>query len=93
MAPFAALISTRRFWKRKRAFFEFSLCLSRACLGKMFTFIDKWLKKPVSYLEEEVRLRAKAAGLLRHPFEIQKNGHPFFECLPCVCLSGACHGK
>jgi hypothetical protein len=31
----------------KRAFFEFSLCLSRACLGKMMHFIYKWLKKPV----------------------------------------------
>jgi hypothetical protein len=28
-------------------FFEFSLCLSRACLGKKMTFIHKWLKKPV----------------------------------------------
>jgi hypothetical protein len=26
-------------------FFEFSLCLSRACLGKKMTFIYKWLKK------------------------------------------------
>jgi hypothetical protein len=25
--------------------FEFPLCLSRACLGKMITFIYKWLKK------------------------------------------------
>jgi hypothetical protein len=28
-------------------FFEFSLCLSPACLGKMIIFIYKWLKKPV----------------------------------------------
>jgi hypothetical protein len=27
--------------------FEFSLCLSRACLGKMFVFIFKWLKHAV----------------------------------------------
>jgi hypothetical protein len=26
------------------SFFEFSLCLSRACLGKMIVFIYKWLK-------------------------------------------------
>ena len=26
-------------------FFEFSLCLSRACLGKKTTFMYKWLKK------------------------------------------------
>eukprot|EP01046_Picozoa_sp_COSAG06_P026514 COSAG06_NODE_2284_length_7174_cov_5.515336_2_plen_81_part_00 len=29
------------------AFFEISLCLSRACLGKKLHFIYKWLKKPV----------------------------------------------
>jgi hypothetical protein len=28
-------------------FLEFSLCLSRACLGKMMHFIYEWLKKPV----------------------------------------------
>jgi hypothetical protein len=28
-------------------FFEFSLCLFRACLGKMFVFIYKWLKNAV----------------------------------------------
>ena len=33
---------------RKTAFvLEFSLCLSRACLGKMFVFIYKWLKNAV----------------------------------------------
>jgi hypothetical protein len=26
------------------SFFEFSLCLSRACLGKMIVFIYKWRK-------------------------------------------------
>jgi hypothetical protein len=29
------------------SFFEFSLCLSRACLGKMIVFIYKWLQKAV----------------------------------------------
>ena len=29
----------------KRTFFEFSLCLSRACLGKRIVFIYIWLKK------------------------------------------------
>ena len=33
-------------WKNG-PFFEFSLCLSRACLGKMFVCICKWLKKNV----------------------------------------------
>eukprot|EP01046_Picozoa_sp_COSAG06_P054793 COSAG06_NODE_9868_length_1800_cov_67.102686_2_plen_154_part_00 len=28
-------------------FLESSLCLSRACLGKMFSFMYKWLKKTV----------------------------------------------
>ena len=28
-------------------FFEFSLCLSRACLGKMIVLIYKWLKNAV----------------------------------------------
>eukprot|EP01046_Picozoa_sp_COSAG06_P034133 COSAG06_NODE_3548_length_5199_cov_166.747059_4_plen_118_part_00 len=34
----------RRPWENG-TFFEFSLCLSRACLGKMLIFIYKWLKK------------------------------------------------
>eukprot|EP01046_Picozoa_sp_COSAG06_P000243 COSAG06_NODE_7_length_38054_cov_37.302569_5_plen_211_part_00 len=42
-----------RVWRlppaRKRAFFEFSLCLSRACLGKKMTFVYKWRKSPFSY--------------------------------------------
>jgi hypothetical protein len=32
---------------RKRSVFDFSLCLSRACLGKKITFIYQWLKKTV----------------------------------------------
>eukprot|EP01043_Picozoa_sp_COSAG02_P079206 COSAG02_NODE_18207_length_953_cov_1.612412_1_plen_183_part_01 len=38
----------RRRWRSLRengTFFEFSLCLSRACLGKMLIFVYKWLKK------------------------------------------------
>ena len=31
--------------EEKRSFFEFFLCLSRACLGKIIIFIYKWLKK------------------------------------------------
>ena len=31
--------------KKAVRFFEFSLCVSRACLGKMFVCIDKWLKQ------------------------------------------------
>jgi hypothetical protein len=29
--------------RKTATFFEFSLCLSRACLGKMIVFIYKWL--------------------------------------------------
>jgi hypothetical protein len=33
--------------RKTASFFEFSLCLSRACLGKMIVFIYKWLKNAV----------------------------------------------
>jgi hypothetical protein len=33
--------------RRRVSFFEFSLCLSRACLGKIMLFIYKWRKKTV----------------------------------------------
>jgi ABC-type multidrug transport system fused ATPase/permease subunit len=33
--------------RKTASFFEFSLCLSRACLGKMIVFIYKWLKTAV----------------------------------------------
>jgi hypothetical protein len=33
--------------RKTASFFEFSLCLSRACLGKKMTFIYKWLKNAV----------------------------------------------
>jgi hypothetical protein len=33
--------------RKTSSFFEFSLCLSRACLGKMIVFIYKWLQKAV----------------------------------------------
>ena len=39
-------------------FFEFSLCLSRACLGKIMHFIYKWLKNgrfPYRVVEEARR--------------------------------------
>ena len=40
-------------------FFEFSLCLSRACLGKIMHFIYKWLKK--------CRFLASHASFQPHP--------------------------
>jgi hypothetical protein len=33
--------------RKTASYFEFSLCLSRACLGKMIVFIYKWLKNAV----------------------------------------------
>ena len=40
---------------RNGIFFEFSLCLSRACLGKMFVSMYKWLKNAVfSHLSRRV---------------------------------------
>jgi hypothetical protein len=33
--------------RKTASFFEFSLCLSRACLGKMIVFTHKWLKNAV----------------------------------------------
>jgi hypothetical protein len=33
--------------RKAASVFEFSLCLSRACLGKMFVFIYKWRKNAV----------------------------------------------
>ena len=33
--------------RKTASFFEFSLCLSRACLGKMIVFRTKWLKNAV----------------------------------------------
>ena len=33
--------------RKTASFFEFSLCLSRACLGKMIVFIHKWLNNAV----------------------------------------------
>ena len=36
-----------------RLFLESSLCLYRACLGRMFLFIYKWLKKtPFNFLRQ-----------------------------------------
>jgi hypothetical protein len=35
--------------RKTASFFEFSLCLSRACLGKMIVLIYKWLKNAVFF--------------------------------------------
>jgi hypothetical protein len=41
----AKSVRKRSLLRENGTFFEFSLCLSRACLGKMMHFIYKWLKK------------------------------------------------
>jgi hypothetical protein len=58
-------------------FFEFSLCLSRACLGKMLIFIYKWLKSAV-FLPYPLR-NAGHAGQLPC-----RKRNLFFECFPYV---------
>jgi hypothetical protein len=37
--------------RKTASFFEFSLCLSRACLGKIIVFVYKWLEKTVFHLK------------------------------------------
>jgi membrane-associated HD superfamily phosphohydrolase len=47
---------------KRRSFFEFSLCLSRACVGKMIVFIYKWLKNAV-FRREVMRLTLMLNGI------------------------------
>jgi len=44
-------VSLQRTRRGNALFLEFSLCLSRACLGTIIVFIYKWLKKTVFHLE------------------------------------------
>jgi hypothetical protein len=67
----------RREAARKRPFFEFSLCLSRACLGKKMNFIYKWLKKPVFSPAEVCGIaqqRVEDRLLLRRSGEARQDG-------------------
>jgi hypothetical protein len=41
----AGIVHSRRRFEKRHIFFEFSLYLSRACLGKMIVFVYKWLQK------------------------------------------------
>ena len=53
------LLAVRTARVRKTAsFLEFSLCLSRACLGKMIVFIYKWLKNAVFRRRDAERPRS-----------------------------------
>jgi hypothetical protein len=77
--------------KKTEVFFEcFSLCLSRACLGKMFVFTFKWhLKKTVFRQINEVKSvssnatrRFVVGAYLLGAFFPEKNAfvQPAFEC-------------
>ena len=51
--------------EKRTSFFEFSLCLSRACLGKMFVLYTNGAKSGVFRTDRHVRVaRARASG---HP--------------------------
>eukprot|EP01046_Picozoa_sp_COSAG06_P044261 COSAG06_NODE_5935_length_3200_cov_10.149952_3_plen_75_part_00 len=67
-------------------FFEFSLCLSRACLGKMITFIYQWLKKDrrrfLTCIQRDEEQQRSAATCEKRLFS------QLF-----LCLSRACLGK
>jgi len=54
-------------------FFEFSLCLSRACLGKIMHFIYKWLKK-CRFSHLSIATEAAPTGSVVHmmPYDIQQ---------------------
>jgi len=58
---------------RKRHFIEFSLCLSRACLGKIMHFIYKWLKK-CRFSHLSIATEAAPTGSVVHmmPYDIQQ---------------------
>jgi hypothetical protein len=71
-----------------RTFFEFSLCLSRACLGKTMHFIYKWLKKylPFSALSLVLGLsRACLGKVIILLFESGKPLHTYISICVCVC--------
>jgi len=74
----------------KRSFFEFSLCLSRACLGEKSILMYKWLKKTVFSPAVVPRRRAVAANLVDNLQETLLFSHLF---LAYICLSRACLGK
>ena len=56
-------------------FFEFSLCLSRACLGKKIVFIYKWLKKYVFLTRRYHRIGKSQSPTGQHWACERKKGH------------------
>ena len=75
-------------------FFEFSLCLSRACLGKIMHFIYKWLKKcrfltimlvpataPVAMGAPATHQELNTVAIVLYPFPARKR-HSFLSAFP-----------
>jgi hypothetical protein len=64
----------------KRHFFEFSLCLSRACLGKIMHFIYTWRKK-CRFLTACIRMLQWGASL-HGPTAVPAENASFFSAVP-----------
>jgi hypothetical protein len=61
--------------EKRHSFFEFSLCLTRACLGKMFVFIYKWRKK-MSFSAPDQRIdRPKACRSVVERHHVSRSIH------------------
>jgi hypothetical protein len=60
--------SHRRSVRKAASSFEFSLCLSRACLGKMIVCIYKWLKNAVFRRLPHLAGCEKQVSLFAMPF-------------------------
>jgi hypothetical protein len=55
--PSQDMLVVLRMGAKTASFFEFSLCLSRACRGKLIVFIYKWLKNAVLFSQAKCSLR------------------------------------
>ena len=55
--------------EKKRSVYEFSLCLSQACLGQKIVFIYKWLQRPFSH-----RVLLRSEDIIRRPIELDGVG-------------------
>ena len=89
--------------RKRHSFLEFSLCLSRACLGKKFVFIYKWLKK--WRVSHPVSVSPPPLTSLEAPSAASSSSSPLALPLPrpdeetplflefSLCVSRACLGK
>ena len=69
--------------EKMAAFFEFSLCLSRACLGKKIALIYKWLKTTAFAY---IRRHALAREALPHPVRLAPNHRKHTACKPRLAV-------